>query len=130
MSEGATSGGAMSDETASTAAVSSTVAPDTGPPGTGAVMSSAVASTDGRWDLVEENRQLREALESRATIERAKGVLMALHDCSEQEAFKILADTARRRHRKVRRVAEEFLLTLAAEAATRPRDPQPAAVQR
>jgi hypothetical protein len=72
-----------------------------------------VGSGDPRddWEtLQEENRQLREALDSRATIERAKGMLMALRGCSEQEAFKILATAARRQHRKVRLVAEDLLV--------------------
>jgi hypothetical protein len=62
------------------------------------------------WEaLREENRQLREALDSRAVIERAKGVLMARHDCSEQDAFKLLATAARRQQRKVRLVADDLL---------------------
>lgn len=62
------------------------------------------------WEsLQEENRQLREALDSRATIERAKGMLMARHGYSEQDAFKILADIARRQQRKVRLVAQDLL---------------------
>jgi AmiR/NasT family two-component response regulator len=80
---------------------------------------SHAASTGGQEALLEENRQLREALGSRATIERAKGVLMARHGYSEQDAFKLLADTARQQHRKVRRVAEDLLLGLSADVATR-----------
>jgi len=62
--------------------------------------------------LREENRQLREALESRSSIERAKGVLMAKHSCTEREAFSILAAAARRQQRKVRIVADELLADL------------------
>jgi len=64
---------------------------------------------DGLEALLEENRQLREALASRATIERAKGLLMARHGCPEQEAFRMLADAARRQQRKVRFVAQDLL---------------------
>lgn len=65
--------------------------------------------------LREENRQLREALESRGSIERAKGVLMAHHNCSERDAFSILATLARREQRKVRVIADELLGSLAVE---------------
>lgn len=70
--------------------------------------------------LREENRQLREALESRSSIERAKGVLMAKHNCSEQEAFGILSAAARRQQRKVRVVADELLGRLAAATQATP----------
>ncbi|HEU5356638.1 MAG TPA: ANTAR domain-containing protein [Actinocrinis sp.] len=60
--------------------------------------------------LREENRQLREALDSRSAIERAKGILMGRFGYSEQQAFAVLAATARRRHRKVRMIASELLL--------------------
>jgi hypothetical protein len=63
--------------------------------------------------LREENRQLREALESRGSIERAKGVLMAHHNCSEHDAFSILVTLARREQRKVRVIADELLGSLA-----------------
>jgi hypothetical protein len=82
---------------------------------------------DDREALREENRQLREALDSRATIERAKGMLMARHGCSEQDAFKMLADTARRQQRKVRRVAEDLLTAgFAADLTVRRLDPRSA----
>jgi AmiR/NasT family two-component response regulator len=37
-----------------------------------------------------EREQLREALTSRATIDQAKGILMAEHHCSPDEAFALL----------------------------------------
>lgn len=76
----------------------------------GADQASALAA------LREENRQLREALESRGSIERAKGVLMAHNNCSERDAFSILADLARREQRKVRVIADELLGSLAGAA--------------
>ena len=81
--------------------------------GRGTSPAVAVGGTDdpsGRWEaLSEENRQLREALDSRSAIERAKGVLMGRFGYSEQEAFAVLVTTARRRHRKVRMIASELL---------------------
>ncbi|HZU58499.1 MAG TPA: ANTAR domain-containing protein [Actinocrinis sp.] len=77
----------------------------------------AVPGADGpdgspeRWEaLCEENRQLREALDSRSAIERAKGILMGRFGYDEQEAFALLVTTARRRHRKVRMIASELLM--------------------
>lgn len=83
-----------------------------GTPRTGADGIPALAA------LREENRQLREALESRGAIERAKGVLMVHHNCSERDAFGILATLARREQRKVRVIADELLDSLAGAAGS------------
>lgn len=79
----------------------------------GADQASAIAA------LREENRQLREALESRGSIERAKGVLMAHRNCSEHDAFGILTALARREQRKVRVIADELLGSLAGAGESR-----------
>jgi AmiR/NasT family two-component response regulator len=55
-----------------------------------------------------ENRQLREALEGRALIERAKGMLMARRGCDEATAFEMLVALSRQQQRKVRAVAADF----------------------
>src|SRR5215471_21841990 len=47
-------------------------------------------------ELRSENRQLREALEGRSVIERAKGMLMVLHDCDEEAAFQMLVALSQR----------------------------------
>jgi hypothetical protein len=60
-----------------------------------------------------ENQQLKQALEGRGLIERAKGLLMAACGCDEATAFRLLTDRSRREHRKVREVAESVV----AEAA-------------
>jgi GAF domain-containing protein len=49
--------------------------------------------------------QLQEAMASRATIEQAKGILMAVHRCGPEEAFARLVGTSQRSHRKLREVA-------------------------
>jgi AmiR/NasT family two-component response regulator len=49
--------------------------------------------------------QLETALERRALIERAKGILMERHDVSEHEAFAMLRDHARGQNAKVVDVA-------------------------
>jgi GAF domain-containing protein len=49
--------------------------------------------------------QLQEALESRAVIERAKGVIMAREGCDADDAFALLRKVSQDRNRKVRDVA-------------------------
>jgi GAF domain-containing protein len=54
-------------------------------------------------DLAE---QLREAISSRATIEQAKGVLVAQQQCSPDDAFQLLVLGSQRLNRKLRDVAQ------------------------
>ena len=63
--------------------------------------------------------QLSTALESRAVIEQAKGVLMALQHCDEDQAFDILRRASQRSNKKLRDVAAELI------AGTRPRRTPP-----
>ena len=53
--------------------------------------------------------QLEEAMRSRATIEQAKGVLMALHGIDEAAAFDLLRRESQRRNVKLRAVARTVL---------------------
>ncbi|MFF4014322.1 ANTAR domain-containing response regulator [Streptomyces sp. NPDC001843] len=73
-----------------------------------------------------ENQQLKEALEGRSVIERAKGALMVLHGCDEIDAFKILVTTSRRERRKVRAVAADVLQQIAGLPPVAPRPAAPA----
>jgi response regulator NasT len=57
----------------------------------------------------EKGEQLESALERRAVIERAKGVLMERHSISEREAFEQLRDHARANGRRVVDVAQSVL---------------------
>lgn len=61
-------------------------------------------------------RQLSEAIQSRATIEQAKGILMGGRRCSADEAFQLLVSLSQTSNRKLRDVAE----ALVAEAARPP----------
>lgn len=54
-------------------------------------------------------QQLEIALETRLVIERAKGMLMALRKCDDDEAFDVLRQASQRTNRKLREVAAEFL---------------------
>jgi GAF domain-containing protein len=56
-------------------------------------------------------RQLREAMESRAVIEQAKGVLMAQHKVTADAAFDLLRVRSQRRNVKLRLVAQEVVDT-------------------
>jgi len=66
-------------------------------------------SGDGRKaansDPAEEIMQLRAALSSRDIIGQAKGVLIALHGCTAEEAFAILRDRSQQTNVKLRLVA-------------------------
>ena len=50
-------------------------------------------------------RQMQEAMESRAVIEQAKGVITGQNRCSEQEAFDRLVRASQSRNRKLRDIA-------------------------
>jgi GAF domain-containing protein len=63
-----------------------------------------------RWQQSrDEARNLRVALDSRATIDQAKGVLMAIHRCTAEDAFTRLVEQSQHRNIKVRQVATELL---------------------
>ncbi|MEV6908703.1 GAF and ANTAR domain-containing protein [Amycolatopsis sp. NPDC051071] len=53
--------------------------------------------------------QLREALVSRAVIDQAKGILMALHKISAKDAFALLVERSQRENIKLRELAARFV---------------------
>jgi GAF domain-containing protein len=53
--------------------------------------------------------QLQTAMESRAVIEQAKGVLMGQRRCSAEEAFDILVKLSQQSNRKLREVAQALV---------------------
>ena len=61
--------------------------------------------------------QLTQAMESRAVIEQAKGILIAERRCSSEEAFTLLADISQRSNRKLRDVAQALVHSAQAEPA-------------
>jgi AmiR/NasT family two-component response regulator len=65
----------------------------------------AVRRHSERCRLVEQVQRLESALERRAMIERAKGILMERHSIGERAAFDLLRDHARSRNRTVVDVA-------------------------
>ncbi len=60
--------------------------------------------------LYEEIGGLKEALETRKLVERAKGILMKRHSIGEQEAFLRIQQQARTTRRAMREVAEAIIL--------------------
>lgn len=59
----------------------------------------------------ERAEQLREALTTRAVIDQAKGILMALHGIDADAAFDLLVQQSQRENTKVRQIAERFIET-------------------
>jgi GAF domain-containing protein len=70
------------------------------------VVAVAVANADAHWQLGEQARNMRIAMDSRAVIEQAKGVLMAQRHVDAEQAFEILREASQRYNRKLRDIAE------------------------
>ena len=60
-------------------------------------------------DVVTEVEQLREALTSRATIDQAKGIVMAETGCGPEEAFQVLVARSKATNTKVRDLAADLV---------------------
>jgi GAF domain-containing protein len=74
-----------------------------------------MANARAYWGAKDLSDQLQVAMESRATIEQAKGILMAQSRVSPDEAFKVLVRASQRENRKLREIATEIV-----ERAQRP----------
>ncbi len=72
---------------------------------TAEVIAVAVANAESHWQLGEQARIMRIALDSRAVIEQAKGVLMAQRHVDAEAAFDLLRDASQRYNRKLRDIA-------------------------
>jgi GAF domain-containing protein len=64
-----------------------------------------VANADAHAQLFDQARNMRIAMESRAVIEQAKGVLMAQRHVTAEQAFEILRAASQRYNRKLREIA-------------------------
>ena len=62
-----------------------------------------------RPQLIDEVLGLRRALETRAVIDQAKGIVMATCACGPEEAFEILTAQSQHENRKVRTIAAELV---------------------
>jgi GAF domain-containing protein len=65
----------------------------------------AVVNADAHARLTEQARNMRVAMDSRAVIEQAKGVLMAQRHVDADQAFDILREASQRYNRKLRDIA-------------------------
>lgn len=72
---------------------------------TAEVVAVAVANAEAHWQLSEQARNLSLAMESRAVIEQAKGVLMAQRQLTAEQAFEVLREASQRYNRKLREIA-------------------------
>jgi GAF domain-containing protein len=68
-----------------------------------------VSNAQAYWDARSLSENLTEAMRSRATIEQAKGVLMASSDVGPEDAFDLLRRASQRENRKLREIAEEVV---------------------
>jgi GAF domain-containing protein len=85
------------------------------------IVAVAVANADAHAQLGEQARNMRVAMESRAVIEQAKGVLMAQRHVDADQAFEILREASQRYNRKLRDIA------LGIVAGTQPQGEKPPA---
>jgi GAF domain-containing protein len=85
------------------------------------IVAVAVANADAHAQLGEQARNMGLAMQSRAVIEQAKGVLMAQRHVDAEQAFEILRDASQRYNRKLRDIATGIV-----EGTQLPRDDSPA----
>jgi uroporphyrinogen-III synthase len=74
----------------------------------GAIAMSLLAGQNAR--LREEAVQIREQLEVRKLVERAKGILQQRYQWTEQQAYRRLREESRRLRKPIREIAEAVLL--------------------
>ena len=72
----------------------------------------AIGSTERYRGARQLALQLERALDSRAVIDQAKGVLMAVHGVDADGAFAMLVETSQRTNTKLRAVAEDLLASV------------------
>jgi AmiR/NasT family two-component response regulator len=65
----------------------------------------ALERSERLHDLQAEVEQLRHAIASRPVIDQARGILMATHGCTSEEAWNLLRETSQLSNTKLRTVA-------------------------
>jgi GAF domain-containing protein len=68
-----------------------------------------LANAQAYWSARAKSEQLEQALQSRAEIEQAKGIIMASTRCSADEAFEMLVRQSQVENRKLRDIAAELV---------------------
>lgn len=69
----------------------------------------AVMNADAHAEASATVAHMRQALESRKTIDMALGILIAQHHCTPEEAFAVLSGASQSRNRKLRDLAAELV---------------------
>jgi GAF domain-containing protein len=96
-----------------------------------AYAAAVLTNMDALEDARELAANLQKAMEFRAVIDQAKGILMERYKLTADQAFRLLADASMQRNRKVRELAEKLVLTGALPGApTTPDHRRPAAESR
>lgn len=72
--------------------------------------------------LREEVEQLRQAIASRPVIDQARGILMAAHACTSEEAWLVLRETSQLSNTKLRTVAAALTAGTEADGPTPPQE--------
>jgi hypothetical protein len=80
---------------------------------------AVLLNTHAYWDARDLGDRLGEAMEHRAVIERAKGMLMATEGCDDEEAFQILVRASQRENVKLRDIAARMVEAANRRAAAR-----------
>jgi GAF domain-containing protein len=75
----------------------------------GAQAAIVLANAQAYWDAHQLSQNLAAAMQSRAVIEQAKGILMGNQRCSADQAFQILVRASQRENRKLREIAQELV---------------------
>jgi GAF domain-containing protein len=75
-----------------------------------------LANAQAYWDAHGLSERLGEAMKSRATIEQAKGMLMAAQGCDEHEAFNLLVQASQRENVKLRDIAQRIVANASRKA--------------
>lgn len=68
-----------------------------------------VANAQAYWEMHDLSARLTDAMQSRATIEQAKGILMATQPCDAEQAFQLLVRASQRENTKLRDVAARIV---------------------
>jgi AmiR/NasT family two-component response regulator len=71
----------------------------------------ALSNLDALQDARDQAENLRAAMESRAAIEQAKGILIERFKLTPDQAFRLLTAVSMDTNRKVRDLAEQLVLT-------------------
>ena len=74
-----------------------------------ALFAGQCSVTSQYWGAASESMNLMAAMQSRAVIEQAKGVIMATSHCSEEQAFDLLRAQSQHENRKLRDIAAEIV---------------------